>query len=62
MRPECPSCEVIEILGCLYRKCKKESAENVKKTEQVFKMKNSAEKYYMVEYLTHFSDFFLCLC
>jgi hypothetical protein len=23
MRPECPSCEGIEILGCLYRKRKK---------------------------------------
>jgi hypothetical protein len=36
IRPQCPSCEVIEILGCLYRNRKKGNAENVKKFEQFF--------------------------
>jgi hypothetical protein len=35
MRPECPSCEVIEILGCLYRKRKKKKEKKCRKRQEI---------------------------
>jgi hypothetical protein len=43
MGPWCPSCEAIEILRCLYRKCKEIGTGLV--------VRNSAEKIDMVQYI-----------